>query len=641
LQPGDGGLYAWARDTGPIGAYQHENLWFIDISTPGAAVFTELGNNVAPVYGEKISQKPTTIYASKQHAIIGPGTDSVGRGMHNYAVWLRNVVSTSAYKVKDIIAAECELAGVTTYDVSGIPDSDTVIGYKLANPASARANIEPLLTLIGGYVVDEDGVTKFKKFANITSVASISFDELGQAEGDASGEAMPLTRTQEIDLPRSVTTTYIEQASDYQTASETEIRQVADATEDAQIQLPICVTSDQARKVSQMVLYDRWRRQNTRSATVSRKFAVVSPGDGVTVEYPRGTFRLWLVLSTNDTGAVCEWSLCPGDAAIFTQTAIGATGYSSQEVAPLAAPTQAQILDIPIVRDADNNAGIYVALDSYAAVPAEAELYVGDDDTSLQSRGTVSASAPIGFAETSMAAAPSGAVDEKNLLTINIGDDVFASCTRDVLLAGGGEYWAYGAPGRWEIGASAVGSSLGSGRYTLSRHLRGLFGTEQYTGTHAINDTFVLLRIVGMLRPSMSAGELGQIKQYRAVTKGRSIDSVASQSYANTGEGLMPLSPVNLRRTDTNDFTVDRRSRLAMNNSTGTLPLGEATEAWSWEFYTSGAYTTRVGTVLTTTATVTAAQQTAIGVTPSATAFIKVRQISDSVGVGHELQATA
>jgi hypothetical protein len=139
----------------------------------------------------------------------------------------------------------------------------------------------------------------------------------------------------------------------------------------------------------------------------------------------------------------------------------------------------------------------------------------------------------------------------------------------------------------------------------------------------------------------MSAGDLGQIKQYRAVTKGRSQDSIASQPYANTGEGLMPLSPVNLRRTDTNDFTVDRRSRLAMNNATGTLPLGEATEAWSWEFYTSGAYTTRVGVVLTTTATVTAAQQTAIGVTPSATAYVRVRQISDTVGAGHELQATA
>jgi hypothetical protein len=617
----------------PAAIYKIHPSTFTD---PGS--FALLCSSTGPSTQTVFGSSSKSFYCTDTLATIGP---IVGGGATGYNLIRFNVVSTNPYKVSDIIEAECELAGVATYDVSGIPDSDTVIGYKLANPASARANIEPLLTLIGGYVVDEDGASKFRKFADITSVAAVTFDELGQAEGDASGEAMPLNRTQEIDLPRSVTTSYINPSSDYQTASETEIRQVTDATEDAQIQLPICVTSDQAKKVSQMVLYDRWRRQNSRSTTVSRKFAAVSPGDGVTIEYPRGTFKLWLVLSTNDTGAVCEWSLCPGDAAICTQTAIGATGYTSQQVAALPAPLRAQILDMPIVRDADNDAGLYVALDSYAPVPADGELYVGDDDTNLVSRGTVSASAPIGFPETVLVGWSSTLVDETNTFTVNLGDDVFSSVTRDVLLAGGAEYWAYGAPGRWEIGASAQGDSLGSGRYILSRHLRGLFGTERFVGTHTSSDTLVLLRIAGMLRPDTGVGSIGQNKSYRAIAKGRSVDSAASQTYANTGEGLTPLSPVNLRRTDTNDFTVDRRSRLAMNNLTGALPLGETTEAYSWAFYSSGAYTTLLGTVVTNTATVTAAQITAIGVTPSATAFLKVRQVSDSIGPGHELQATA
>jgi hypothetical protein len=602
----------------------------------GAAGYTLLTND--PFITGSSPGLMKTFYCDGNLAIVGP---SVAGSTVSYNVIRFNVVTLVSAKVKDIIAGECQLAGVTAYDVSGIPDSDTVHGYKRANPASARANIEPLLALIGGFVVDEDGASKFKKYADITSVATITFDELGQAEGDASGEAMPLNRTQEIDLPRSVTTSYINPSNDYQTAAETELRQVTDATEDLQVQLPVCVTSDQAKKVSQMVLYDRWRRQNTRSTTVSRKFAFASPGDGVTVEYPRGTFKLWLLLATNDTGAVCEWSLCPGDASIFTQTAVGATGYTSQQVAALPAPTRIQILDMPIVRDDDNDAGIYVALDSYAPTPASAELFVGDDDATLATRGAVSASAPIGFAETVLAAGTtSSMVDETNLVTVNLGDDVFTSCTRDVLLAGGAEYWAYGQPGRWEIGASAQGDSLGSGRYTLSRHLRGLFGTEPFMGSHAAGDTFILLRLAGMLRPSMGVGDIGLLKSYRAVTKGRSFDSAPSLTYTNTGEGLRPLSPINLRRGSLNEITVDRRSRLAMNNMTGTLPVGEAAEAWSWQFYTSG-FVTLIGTVLTTTATVTSAQQSAIGVSPTADAFVVVRQISDSVGLGHELQGTA
>jgi hypothetical protein len=616
------GLFAWVGTIAGAAVYRVNTAWSLLCNDADNLLSAKDGGG-------------TTFYADANVCIIGPSQAST----RAYDLIRFAVPQTNPYKVKNIITAECALAGDGVYDVSGIPDSDTVIGYKLANPASARANIEPLLTLIGGYVVDEDGATKFKKFSDITSVADVSFDELGQAEGDASGEAMPLTRTQEIDLPRSVTTSYINPTSDYQTAAETEIRQVTDATEDAQIQLPICVTSDQARKVSQMVLYDRWRRQNTRTTSVSRKFAAVSPGDGVTIEYPRGTWKLWLVLSTNDTGAVCEWSLCPGDAAIFTQTAVGATGYVSQQVSALPAPLQAVILDIPLLRDIDNSAGPYVALDSYADVPADGELLVGDDDTNLAPRGTVSASAPIGFAETALAGWTGALVDETNTFTVALGDDVFSSVTRDVLLAGGAEYWAYGAPGRWEIGASAQGDSLGDGRYILSRHLRGLFGTERFTGTHVAGDTLVLLRIAGLLRPDTGVGGIGQTKSYRAITKGRSTDSAPSQTYANTGEGLTPLSPINLRRTDTNDYTVDRRSRLAMNNLTGVLPIGEATEAYSWAFYDSS-FTNLIGTVLTNVPTVTAAQQTAIGITPSAVSYLKVRQVSDSVGPGHELQAT-
>lgn len=584
-------------------------------------------------------------YADDAHAVVGP--NHLDGDLYSYTLLRFNVVDPVPVKVSDIISDLCDRAGETRYDVSEIPDSDVVHGYKISSVASVRANVDPLLTAFGIYVVDEDGLIKFRKREDLVSVATVSYDELGQAEdGGEPGDPMPLNHTQEIDLPRSATVSYIEPEFDYQVASETFGREIATgAIADIIIDLPVALTSsDQAKRVAQLAVFERALAQNTRSCKLSRKYAFVSPGDGLTIEYPRGTSRLYFVASTTDTGALCEFNLQPGDAQLPTQTAVGATGYPSQNVSPLAAPTRAQILDMPIMRDVDNNAGIYVALDSYASVPAEAELLVGDEDdsTTMQSVGTVSKSAPIGFAETVLAAAPSGVVDETNLLTVDLGDDVFENCTRDVLLSGGGEFWAYGAPGRWEIGASATGDSLGSGRFTLSRHLRGLFGTEQHTGSHVSGDVFVLLRIVGMLRPNMSVGDLGQIKFYRPITKGRSPDSVSSRQYANTGEGLKPLSPINLRRAAANrDLSVDRRSRLAMNNLTGSLPLGEASESYQWEFYTSGAYTTLIGSATTTTATITEAQQAAIGVTPSATAFVRVAQISDSVGAGHELQASA
>ncbi|OUL98538.1 phage tail protein [Variovorax sp. JS1663] len=581
-------------------------------------------------------------YSNTRSAVLGPNL-LLDTGEYSYTLVRFNVVTTDEVLVSDIIEDQLQRAGETRYDISTI-GADTIHGYKIQNPASARANIDPLFTAFAIYAVEEDGLIRFKKYEDIVSVATVSYDELGQAEdGSETPDPMPLNRTQEIDLPRSVSVSYVEEMFDYQTATETAVRQVTEASEDLLIELPIATNSDRARTTAELIMYARWRQQNTRSLKVSRKFAFVSPGDGVTIEYPRGTYRLWRVMNSTDTGVMCEWSVEPGDAELYLQTAVGATDYVRQDVVPLPPPTRAQILDIPILRDQDDNAGLYVAMDSYAARPANAELFVGNDDSNLATSGTVSQSAPIGFAESIIGAASPWLVDESSVLTVNLGDDMFESVTRDVLLSGGGEYWAYGAPGRWEIGASATGTALGDGRYALTRHLRGQFGTERFTGTHGEGDIFVLLRPVGMLRPNMSAGEIGTTKSYRAVTAGRSLQSVSSQRYANTGQGVMPLSPINLRREQSADsitLSWDRRSRLAMNNLYGTLPLGEASERYLVEIYTSSAYTTLAGSFTTTSPELAliAAQQAAMGFWPSSTLYVRVYQLSDVVGLGVALE---
>jgi hypothetical protein len=635
LMPWDSGVYVWIRNAGDYNLYQvdvYANTWEL------------LSSNVDTTGAEKMggSGFPTTFYATPQLAIIGPSSEQ--SGIHRYNVVRFNTVSPETVKVKDVIAARFDSIGETRYDVSAIPDADVIYGYKRASPTSVRAAIEPLLTAFRIFAVDEDGILKFKKYEDITSVASVSFDELGQSEnGDE--DIFPLARMQEIDLPRSVSVNYIEPNKDFQTASERAARDTTESIEDLTIEIPLAISSSVAKAAAETILYARWNAQNTRVAKLSRKYAFVSPGDGLTIEYPRGTTSLWRVTKANDDGARCEFAVEPGDAALFAKTAVGTTGYEGQQIAALPAPLQAKILDIPILRDADNNAGPYVALDSYAPVAADGELFVGADDATLVSRGTISSSAPIGVAETVLSDWSSVTVDETNLFTVNLGDDVFSNCTRDVLLSNGGEFWAYGQPGRWEIGASALGDNLGDGRYILSRHLRGMFGTEQHRGTHEAGDVFVLLRIAGMLRPDTGVGAIGQSLSYRAVSRGRSFNSSPSQTYANTGEGLKPLSPLNPRRetSTSNDVTVsvDRRSRLAMNNATGSIPLGETAESFTWSFFTSG-FAALAGTLVSnaSSVTITSAQQTAFGLTPGATIYLRVAQNSDSVGLGHQLEAT-
>ncbi|MDP9991958.1 hypothetical protein J2W28_000986 [Variovorax boronicumulans] len=579
-------------------------------------------------------------YATSDLAILGP-LDF----LTTYTAVRFRPLETQSVQVKDIIADQCERAGEPRYDVAGVPGSDTLIGYKLQNPASARTNTDALLTAFAIYIVDEDGLIKFKKYEDITSTAEIAYDELGQAEdGAEAADAMPLNRAQEVDLPRSVAVSYIEPLRDYQTASEKEVRQITESNEDMVIEMPMVTTSDHAKQVAQMILFARWRSQNTRSFKTSRKYSFLSPGDGVTVEYPRGTFRLWRITSMTDTGALCEFNVEPGDAELYTQTAIGATGYVGQEVAPLAPLTFFTILDTPILRDQDNNAGLYVAMEGASSGYPGGELFVGDNDASLASVGTVNNEAPQGLCETALAATFDGAIDERSLLTVNVGHHALVSITRDALLNGTSNVASVGSAGRWEIIKFQRADSLGDGRYILSGLLRGLRGTEHKQGGHHAGDKFVVMAMAGTLRPNFDAGSIGQTKSYRAVTKGRSFKSAGSTTYANSAEGLRPLSPTTPRKTFTGDdivLTWGRRTRLADNWILGAVPIGEAALAFEVVIYSDNTFATVKRTLATsaTTVTYTSAQQVEDFGSNQTTVYMRIYQMSDVVGRGQQLQA--
>lgn len=583
----------------------------------------------------------TTFYADAQGAILGPNL--LDDGTFSYDLIRFNALTLSQAPVAGFIENQNLRAGLAVDQIDVASIDDEFWGLTLKGPASARSNITPVMTYSAIGVVEEDGKLKYFHRADRASVVTIPYDDLGFAEdGSEPGDPFPVLHSNAQELPRSITLTYNDPNFDYQASTVKAFMLSAVTGGDESQTLDMAVTGGRAQTIVRRLLLERWIAQNTRSCAVSRAYAYLSAGDVITVLSRTGSYGDWMISKLTDTGARIEIECFPADSDLLIQVVPGPGGYRAQTIDPLAPPTRMQILDMPNpLQDSTTGAGPFVAFDTYGGGAANAELLIGSSDADLTPQGTVSASAPIGLAETALGDWTRNLVDETNIFTVNLGDDEFTGGTRDQLLAGQLEYWACGAPGRWEIGSSAIGDDLGSGRYILSRHLRGQFGTEMHTGTHEVGDTFVLLRRAGILRPDTGVGSIGQDKKYRAVTKGRSRNSAASQTYANTGEVLRPLAPVNLRRSNTNDLSVDRRSRLAMNNSSGSLPLGEATEAYSWSFYTSAAFTTLIGTVATTTATVTAAQITSAGATPSGPLYVRVRQLSDSVGAGHDLQATA
>lgn len=633
-----------------------------DVDTLGAWVSSAGGSDLYSLTVDGLGQVRTALVAhddqgllpsNSAYAIDIQGTTVVGATFppieSGYAAQLfvlnLNALVTSGFRAKDVIADQMARCGEDRYDTTDIPDGDVLFGYKIGTPASARANIDPVLGAFQYFVVEEDGLVRFKRYADIETVGEVSFDELGASEDGADlTDPMPLTRAQELDLPRQVTVSYIEPTFDFQTASESESRQITSAVEEAAVSVPLAISSDRAKTTASQMLFASWRKQNTRTTRLTRKFAYVSPGDGLEIEYPRGTMRQWRVTSTNDTGALIELSLEPGDAELWQQEAEGETGYVGQQVSPLPPPTRQELLDIPILRDADNNAGIYAAFAPVVeGLWRGATLFMGDDELSFEERGSVTAAASIGVAQEVLGDWTTYAMDESNTVIVSASSDAFTSVTRDALIQNASlNAFAFGAPGRWEILQAASCEYLGDGVYRFSRFIRGLRGTEHNRGNHDVGDVVVLLTPSGMLRPGMDVGALNQERFFKAVSLGRSLSTSATLAYANTGEGLRPFSPVHLRGDyDDDDLVIswDRRTRLSTNWLSEIVPLGEASERWEIRLYLDSTHTTVMRVLLSTTSSVTytAAQQSLDGYTPGNPLYVGVAQISDSVGRGHEL----
>jgi hypothetical protein len=178
--------------------------------------------------------------------------------------------------------------------------------------------------------------------------------------------------------------------------------------------------------------------------------------------------------------------------------------------------------------------------------------------------------------------------------------------------------------------------------------LRGQRGTEWAIATHAASERAVLLRPQGLRRVTTQSSLIGVARYLRGVTLGTIADS-ASELFTDTGIALKPYAPVDLRaaRLENNDavLTWKRRTRVAtrFTGPAGILvPLGEASESYDVEIWNSAFSILRrtLSGLTSASATYTAAQQIADNGALATVAYVRVYQLSATVGRGTVLQAS-
>ena len=568
----------------------------------------------------------------------------------NFYIWPYSValgaIASGTTTAGEIISTIAQRAGYTPdqLDVSQIPD--TVLGYSIASIAPARSAIEPVAKYAYSDPVDSDGKTKWVKRGG-PPLFTVYFDDLCAHEiGAQMPEPFSFSRTQEVDLPSKVIVNFKNPLADYEPGSEQSPQRSTTSKNPVTDSMPIVMLPQKAAELASVLYFDQIIQRQPRTFSVLKKFDYVEPTDPGWVEWPRGTFNLVRVVKRVENGPVLKFDCVPEDADAYTPNVTATSIATGQAGIVLVGPSTLTLLDIPILQDSDDNAGLYAAM--AGASNKGTSLFRSADDLSYAELSFVENSAITGFATSALGNWAGGNVfDDVNTIDVYVNGTLTSATEAAILAAPTLNAYVIGVQGAEELGQFTVATQLSAGKYRLSGLLRGQRGTEWAMGMHTSSDQFVLLGSGGTLRPDEGTSALGATRYYKAVSLGRSLVQTYGQQFINTGVGLKPFSPVNMTWgvNAAGDYMIyaQRRSRLQERQGMfWDLPLGEVSELYDVEIYSDAGYTMLKHTFSNQTGfpiTYTVAMQTADFGVAVTLFYVKIYQRSAVVGRGYPLSS--
>lgn len=551
-----------------------------------------------------------------------------------------------------VVSAECLQSGILTagdIDVTGLAGK-SVRGYTIASSGSIRSAIEPMQAVWPFDVQAHGYQIRFvlRGGASIATIPAIDLD--ARPAGEAPGVSLTTRREMDTQMPRRVVVKHFDPDREYNLGEQYSERLNTAAINVTSLDLAVVLTSGEAAGVAEVLLYLAWLERYAVTFVLPPSYGQLEVADVISLETPEGyvSLRLTACNTLSDQRIECEARYAA--AAIYTPTATGASpAVTGETTIALRGITQAVFLDIPRVHEMQSSVGLPVALAGVSDGWPGGSLYQSADGGATWS-DLADAGAPgatIGTATNALVAVDSRLLDSRSLLAVTLATgDLYSVSLLNLL--NGGNTLAYGANGRWEIIGAMTCTPGGGNAYVLSNLLRGRFGTEWAMGLHVIGDTVVLLDDADLQWLALSSSAISQAMLYRAITFGSDISTDSDRSFTYAAVNLLPLSPIALtgnRNPSSNDWTLTwiRRTRSGGEWRDGMdVDLGETSERYEIDIYASGAYASVKRTIATTSpvAAYSSADQVTDFGSNQATIYLKIYQLSDSIGRGYPLTAS-
>lgn len=387
-----------------------------------------------------------------------------------------------------------------------------------------------------------------------SSVATIPYASIGAGEGDAAAEPLSLKLANDLEIPAQIALTYSNVDGDYNVATEYSHRLLTGQTSTSSVQLPLGLTPAEAKGTVDSLIADSAAAIFSTTIAVGSEWARLEPTDVVSViDRDSSSYRMRVQRKT-ESGPVITLELVLDDASALSSSGITSTAYTDSTSVAGTPGTLLRLLDIPILRDADDDVGLYAAFAGDSTPWPGAALYKSPDDSIYTLSQSATDSAGMGATSTALTTWAGGFVfDEASSVTVIMESGTLSSFTRDQIFDGTAPAYLIGS----EIVYAKNATLVSADTYTLTGFLRGMRGTEWASSGHVAIENFTVLSSSGIRRETMTTAEIGALRYFKAPTLGRALSTADAQPITLAAVGKKPFAPVGLRAQRIGDPNAD------------------------------------------------------------------------------------
>jgi hypothetical protein len=534
-------------------------------------------------------------------------------------------------------------AGMTEdqLDLTDIDDIE-ITGYVRTRVMTARAAIDPLRSFGFFDAYESNGKLKFVK-RGAAIVATIPDDDLGvHTVGEQAPSRITTRKLMDFDLPRQVRVHYISESRDYEAGQQdSPVRIETDAVNDMDIELPIVLSDEEAAQIASVLWADYWASRHLHEIVLDAKYHYLEPTDAIAVPVDGNVERMRIVNTTDTIPNIRKFELQRDDDGAFVSYAVAESPPLTPPPLAIISPAEVVLLDLPPLRDEDNDAGVYAAARSLAIdaiFQGAAIMRSADGGSNYTTISSVDSQTPMGLLVGDAPIGPTSIWDEGNSIKVDLLSGALESRTALAVLSGANAA-AIGGHGFWEIVQFRDVEQISETIFRLSGLLRGRRGTEHNVGLAVDGDRFVMLSTGTLTRVPLDLSLVNKPMLYKAVSAGLPIESATVQEFTGEGEALKPFSPgwISATRDTAGTITITwiRRGRIGQTLAPGTdVPLSEEVEDYEVEIL-DGDEARRTISTLNPTAIYTGEQQVVDFGSVQAAITVRVYQISAAVGRGH------